>query len=90
LFKNVGYDNVPTQVALLVTPRIISDSDAEMRSVLATQVSKMRGADPSSGEQKPLAKLLEEYRQACSEGRLNEAQALAARALLLDPACFSR
>jgi type II secretory pathway component GspD/PulD (secretin) len=90
LFKNVSYTNVPTQVALLVTPRIIMDSDVEMRSVLATQVMKMRGANPASGEQKPLAKLLEEYKQACAEGRLSEAQALAARALLLDPACFSK
>jgi type II secretory pathway component GspD/PulD (secretin) len=90
LFKNVSYSNVPTQVALLVTPRIIMDSDVEMRSVLATQVMKMRGANPASGEQKPLAKLLEEYKQACAEGRLSEAQALAARALLLDPACFTK
>jgi hypothetical protein len=61
-----------------------------MRSVLATQVMKMRGANPASGEQKPLAKLLEEYKQACAEGRLSEAQGLAARALLLDPACFTK
>lgn len=48
LFTNVGYarENVPSQVALLVTPRIIADSDAEMRSVLAHQVSKLRGANP--------------------------------------------
>jgi len=61
-----------------------------MRSVLAHQVSKIRGANPGSAEQKPLAQLLDEYRQACSEGRLSEAQALAARALLLDPACFTK
>lgn len=90
LFKNVGYANVSTQVALLVTPRIVMDEDVEMRAVLAHQVSKMRGANPGHEEQKPLAKLLKEYKQACSEGRLSEAQALAARALLLDPACFSR
>lgn len=90
LFKNVGYDNVPTQVALLVTPRIIADVDTEMRSVLAHQVSKIRGANPGNAEPKPLAQLLDEYRRACSEGRLSEAQALAARAVLLDPACFAK
>jgi type II secretory pathway component GspD/PulD (secretin) len=90
LFKNVGYASVPTQVAMLVTPRIILDSDAEMRAILAHQVSKVRGANPTNDEQKSLAKLLEEYHQACTQARLSEAQALAARALLLDPTCFTK
>jgi hypothetical protein len=40
--------------------------------------------------QAKVAKLLDKYRQACADGRLDEAKELAHRALALDPACFSK
>jgi hypothetical protein len=53
-----------------------------------------RGGDPScccadAASQKRAAKLVASYHQACAEGRLAEAQKLAAKALELNPACFS-
>ena len=90
LFKNVGYSNEPMQVMLLVTPRIFVASEDETRSVLAHQVSNFRGANPSESLNEPLPVLLAKYRQACAENRLTDAQALAAKALLLDPACFGK
>jgi type II secretory pathway component GspD/PulD (secretin) len=90
LFKNPGYINEPLQVMLLVTPRIFIASEDETRSVLAHQVSNLRGANPSEAVSEPLPVLLAKYRQACAENRLTDAQALAAKALLMDPACFGK
>jgi type II secretory pathway component GspD/PulD (secretin) len=42
-----------------------------------------------SGEKK-LAALLAKYQKACTDGRLDAARELAARALAIDPACFSK
>jgi hypothetical protein len=54
-----------------------------------------RGGDPScccadAASQKRAAKLVAEYHQACTEGRLADAQKLAAKALQLNPACFNK
>ena len=90
LFKNVGTGAESKRVMLLITPRIFIASEDETRSVLAHQVSNLRGANPSEGVVEPLPVLLAKYRQACAENRLTDAQALAAKALLLDPACFGK
>jgi hypothetical protein len=52
--------------------------------------SNLRGANPSEAVNDPLPTLLAKYREACAENRLTDAQALAAKALLLDPACFGK
>lgn len=89
LFKNVSYSHETANVMLMVTPHIIIGPEPE--DILAQDRTKLQNSGKNSGatEQETVQALLANYRKACSEGRKADARELAAKALSLDPACFS-
>jgi len=96
LFKNVGYGREGQSVCVLVTPRIVEAEEEKPCStgVIATIPAPTSEAAPcastraSEGSAHALAILLNEYKQACAEGRDSEAAKLAQAALAIDPRCF--
>ena len=56
----------------------------------ALQAGEATEEQEAPAVQAKVAKLLDRYRRACADGRLDEAKELAHRALALDPACFSK
>jgi general secretion pathway protein D len=77
------------QVQLRVQAR---QGEAEEQEHVPGSKERIPSANSTSvqGKDKKVAKLLAKYQRACAEGRLAEAQKLAGRALILDPACFSK
>jgi hypothetical protein len=75
-------------------PKIVQAAVGARKGAVEAQEKPGRSAKaaqaPLRAKEKKLARLLAKYEQACSEGRLDDAHRLAARALTLDPACFSR
>jgi general secretion pathway protein D len=106
LFKTVGCGRETQQVYVLVTPRVIvheeEEKPAEPRT--ATRPSPKSAPAVSAGTEeqehaprsKPASRehkvemLLKKYHEACAAGDLPQAKKLAVRALILDPACFSK
>jgi type II secretory pathway component GspD/PulD (secretin) len=60
------------------------------RRLSALQAGEATEEQEAPAVQAKVAKLLDRYRRACADGRLDEAKELAHRALALDPACFSK
>jgi hypothetical protein len=88
----------PEYMMVMVTPRI----DTETAAKNAPRASAAPAPPPVvekstddaanhlvSKSNNAVARLLAEYQRACQEGRLAEARELAAKALTLDPTCFS-
>ena len=90
----------PEYLMVMVTPRI--DTEAAAANTPKTPAAApvpvppvvQKPADDGasrlvSKSNAAVARLLAEYQRACQEGRLAEARELAAKALTLDPTCFS-
>lgn len=89
LFTNVSITRENVNVMLMVTPHIIVGPEPE--ETLAQDKARLQGSSSRAGAGEPetVQALLANYRKACSEGRTAEARELAAKALSLDPACFT-
>jgi hypothetical protein len=90
----------PEYLMVMVTPRIDKETTANNTpkapaaapAPLPPVVQKATDEDAGrlvSKSSNAVARLLAEYQRACQEGRLAEARELAAKALTLDPTCFS-
>jgi type II secretory pathway component GspD/PulD (secretin) len=104
LFKNVGYGRETQTVYVLVTPRVIVNTEEEERppicpakgSPCCTTAPKavmeecQAVAPPTHGQGKVIAELLRAYDEACASGHKEEAARFAQAALILDPTCFAR
>jgi hypothetical protein len=60
----------------------------EERLPFPTETTEPPQTKLSPNKQKKVARLVEQYHQACVEGRLDDAKKLARKALAIDPACF--
>jgi type II secretory pathway component GspD/PulD (secretin) len=99
VFKKVGYGRESENVLFLVTPRIIVQEEVERRvapgimptsATVQPPVVKPPARNVAQEGRDALGRLLYQYRQACSEGRLADASQYAIQALALDPTCFTR
>jgi type II secretory pathway component GspD/PulD (secretin) len=91
LFKNVGIGHEEESLLVMVTPRVIVAREQEEARPTAVVAGVEEQTEPAEPPMDPkLAKLMEKYRQACSEGRAKAAKKLAERCLAIDPTCFGK
>jgi type II secretory pathway component GspD/PulD (secretin) len=104
LFKNVGVSRESKTVYVLVTPRVIVNTEEEQRpptcpakgspccrTAPMAVVEECQAAVPvPDGQGKVIAELLRAYDQACAAGHKDEAAKLAQAALILDSTCFAK
>jgi general secretion pathway protein D len=87
LFKTVGYSLDAENVVVMVTPRIVTQEEEEVRQTGCQDRPQAAGcpAECSGGK---LGTLLLQYHEACAAGRADEARKLAIECLAIDPTCF--
>jgi hypothetical protein len=67
-----------------------STNQASIAHADKNQRKRSAAGDKSARREAKVVKLVARYHEACAEGRLDDARVLAAKALALDPACFSK
>src|SRR5262249_42938007 len=81
LFKNVGYGRESENVVVMVTPRIITEEQEEVRQAGCKE-------KPRACPDCKLAKLVRQHHEAGAAGHADEARRLAIECLAIDPTCF--